>query len=113
MDMAGCARCAILLWGLAALLTAGCTAPPRSAPATRPSVAPSSQPAARLDINTAEMRPMYREMLPIDLPTVSAIAVAQNLDIQQAKQRVEAQRGRYEASVGALFPVIAPTIAFQ
>lgn len=56
---------------------------------------------------------MYREMLPVDLPTVSAIAVAQNLDIQQAKERVEAQRGRYESSVGRLFPVIAPTIAFQ
>jgi outer membrane protein TolC len=56
---------------------------------------------------------MYRELLAVDLPTVIKVAAAQNLDIQQARHNVEAQRGRYEASVGALFPVIAPALTFN
>jgi outer membrane protein TolC len=56
---------------------------------------------------------MYRELLAVDLPTVLKVATAQNLDIQQARHNVEAQRGRYEASVGALFPVIAPALTFN
>ena len=56
---------------------------------------------------------MYREMLAIDLPTVLRVANARNLDIQQARQRVEANRGRYESNVEAIFPVIAPSIAYN
>jgi outer membrane protein TolC len=56
---------------------------------------------------------MYRELLAVDLPTVLKVAAAQNLDIQQARHNVEAQRGRYEASVGALFPIIAPALTFN
>ena len=56
---------------------------------------------------------MYRELLSVDLPTVIKVAAAQNLDIQQARYNVDAQRGRYETSVGALFPVIAPALTFN
>jgi outer membrane protein TolC len=56
---------------------------------------------------------MYRQVLAIDLPTVTRVASAQNLDIQQARQRVEASRGRYESSVETIFPVIAPNILYQ
>ncbi len=94
-------------------LAMGCAAPQETPPPVRPSVAPTTQPSARLELDPADVKPMYRELLPIDLATVARVATAKNLDIQQAKNRVEAQRGRYESSVGALFPVIAPTIAFQ
>jgi outer membrane protein TolC len=53
---------------------------------------------------------MYRRMLAVDLPTVARVAMARNLDIQQAQQRVEASRGQYETSVGAIFPSITPAV---
>jgi outer membrane protein TolC len=53
---------------------------------------------------------MYRHLLPVDLPTVARVAMARNLDIQEAQQRVEASRGEYESSVGAIFPSITPNI---
>ena len=99
---------------LIVLFTAlGCASKPTPVPPERPSIAPTSQPAGSLSLDPAAMKPMYRELLAIDLPTVTRVAAAQNLDIQQAKLRVEAQRGRYDTSVQALFPVIAPSIGFQ
>jgi outer membrane protein TolC len=97
---------------LLASIAVGCAeqAPPRK---ERPSVAPTSQPTATLQLNGATIRPMYQEMLAIDLPTVSRVAKAQSLDIQQAQARVQANRGRYEASVEALLPVIAPALTYQ
>jgi outer membrane protein TolC len=59
------------------------------------------------------MQPMYRELLAIDLPTVRRVAAAGNLDIRQARERVLAAKGRYESNVEAIFPVIAPGIAYQ
>jgi OMF family outer membrane factor len=56
---------------------------------------------------------MYRELLAIDLPTVARIANSQNLDVQRARQQVEANRGRYERSIEAIFPVIVPSIAYS
>jgi outer membrane protein TolC len=56
---------------------------------------------------------MYRQVLAVDLPTVMRVATARNLDVQVARQQVEASRGRYEASVEAIFPVIAPNIVYQ
>jgi outer membrane protein TolC len=79
-----------------------------------PSVAPVTQPsAAAVDLGGIEVRPMYREMLAVDLPVVTQVATARSLDIQQAKERVAFSRGRYEASVEALLPVIAPAFTFQ
>jgi outer membrane protein TolC len=97
---------------LMAMVAAGCASDARKAPPP-PSVAPATQPSAALEINPSDVRPMYHELLAIDLPTVARVAAARNLDIEQARHRVEAQRGRYEASVQALFPVIAPAITFQ
>ncbi len=97
---------------IVALLTAaGCASKP--APPKRPSVAATSQPVGSLGLDPSTVKPMYRELLAIDLMTVARVAAAQNLDIQQAKLRVQAQRGRYDASVQALFPVIGPSIGFQ
>jgi len=48
---------------------------------------------------------MYeRRMLAVDLPTVSRVAMARNIDIQEAQQRVAASHGEYEASIHA-YPV--------
>jgi outer membrane protein TolC len=95
----------------AALLLTACA---HQAPVEQPpSVAPDSQPPVSLRVDGAEIRPMYREVLPVDLPTVSRVAAAQNIDIRQAQERVLAARGGYESSVEALFPVIAPGILFQ
>ena len=89
----------------------GCAAP-SGATAHPVSVAPATQPAARLEVSSYPIQPMYRRLLAIDLPTALRIATARNLDIRQARQRVEANRGRYESNVEAIFPVIAPSIAY-
>jgi outer membrane protein TolC len=56
---------------------------------------------------------MYRRLLPVDLATVARVAVARGIDVREARQRVRAAEGRYESSVEVLFPVIAPTFAYQ
>jgi outer membrane protein TolC len=103
--------------GLCLLLTmfAGCAqeAPPAR---ERPDVAPTTQPSdanAAVQIGGVEIRPMYRELLAIDLSTVARVATTSSLDVSQARQRVEASRGRYEANVGALLPVIGANFAYQ
>jgi len=75
-----------------------------------PSVAPATQPSASLKVDASQITPMYHQLLAIDLPTVARVASTQNLDIKQARQRVEMSRGQYESSVAAIFPVIAPSI---
>jgi outer membrane protein TolC len=93
----------------------GCAAP-ADAPLARPSVAPTAaatQPAALLSLEDAKVRPMYREMMAVDLPTVSRVALARGIDVREAQQRVTSAEGRYESSVEAVFPVIAPAFAYQ
>lgn len=97
--------------GLLAVAAAGCAEQPKPRTAA-PNVAPTSQPTAKLQLGGAEIRPMYRELLAIDLPTVTHVALSGSLDIKQARERVEGSRGRYEASVQALLPVISPNIGF-
>jgi outer membrane protein TolC len=97
---------------LIVVLAVGCAAPPSSGP-PRPSVGPTTQPTVSVPLSGARIAPMYRDLLAIDLPTVLRVANARNLDIQQARQRLEANRGRYEANVEAIFPVIAPSIAYN
>jgi outer membrane protein TolC len=77
---------------------------------SHPSVAPAAQATATLNVDASQIPTMYRQMLAVDLPTVARVAMARNLDIQQAQQRVEASRGAYEASVGAIFPSITPGV---
>lgn len=75
-----------------------------------PSVAPATQPSASLPVDASRIPPMYHRLLAVDLPTVARVAMARNLDIKQARQRVAASRGQYQSSVAAVFPVIAPSI---
>src|SRR5581483_2518329 len=72
------------------------------------------QPAtASLQVDSSNIEPMYVHLLAIDLPTVRKVAAARNIDIQQARQRVQAARGQYEKNVETILPVIAPSIAAQ
>ena len=96
----------------ALVLVGGCAAPAEN-PASLPRLEPATQLAVSLDLNPSQIRPMYQELLAIDLPTVERVAAAGNLDIRRARQRVEANRGRYESNVEAIFPIIAPSIAYS
>ena len=97
-------------------LTMGCVGPkhPIETP-QRPDVAPSEQPvsAMPLHLDPDPIKPMYTELLAIDLPTVVRVALADNFDIRHARQAVHATQGRYEATVGAAFPAIVPTALFE
>src|SRR5258706_13787977 len=104
--------CRVAVSFILAALAVGCATQRNPAP-PHPSVAPATQPSASLSIAGADVRPMYHELLAIDLPTALRVAAARNLDIAQARQRVDAARGRYESSVEAVFPVIAPSLAYQ
>ena len=97
---------------LASVMVMGCAANSQ-APPSHPPVAPATQPSVSLELNGSAVTPMYRELLAIDLSTVVRVASARNLDILRARQQVEANRGRYESNVEAVFPVIAPSIAYN
>jgi outer membrane protein TolC len=75
-----------------------------------PAIAPAVQPTASLSVDASQITPMYHRLLAIDLPTVVRVSESQNLDIKQARQQVEMSRGRYESSVAAVLPVVAPSI---
>ncbi len=64
-------------------------------------------------IDRAHVPAMYSELLSINLAAVVKVAQADNLDIQIARQRVEESRGRLASSIGAAFPVLAPTAIFN
>jgi multidrug efflux system outer membrane protein len=96
------------------LLSAACATEPPESKGPRPSVAPSGQPAANaLHLDRSQVTPMYREMLTIDLPNVVQVASLRNIDILQARQRVEASRGQAESAAASVFPIIAPGVFFN
>ena len=64
-------------------------------------------------IDRTKVPAMYRELLAINLAAVVRVAQAKNLDIQVARQRVRRARGALASSVGAAFPVLAPTAIFD
>jgi outer membrane protein len=66
-----------------------------------------------MSVDVGEIKPMYREMMAIDLPTVLRVSQTKSIDIQLARQRVESSRGTYQGAVGAVFPVISGGAAFQ
>jgi outer membrane protein TolC len=99
---------------VASLLVAACATEPAEPKGPRPSVAPNGQPAAdALPLDRSQVSPMYREMLAIDLPNVVQVASLKNVDILQARQRVEASRGQLESAAASVFPVIAPGVVLD
>ena len=99
--------------GLAPLLlltASGCADTP-SQELSHPSVEPATQPTASLKVDASRISAMYdHRLLAVDLPTVVHVAMARNIDIKEAQQRVEASRGGYESSVGAIFPSLTPNV---
>ena len=104
-----CRGAALLLLLLA---TAECSGPARPTPeAPPPAIAPAARPTDSLIIDTSQIRPMYdRRMFAIDLATTVRVALARNIDIQEAQQHVAAARGQYEANIGMIFPTVSPGI---
>ena len=103
-------------WLCLTLLAGGCAShKPMIPDPPRPDVAPTSAPVptAVLQLDSSQVKPMYSEMVAIDLPAVVHTAVMDNLAIKRARQAVKASRGRYESAVGGLFPALVPTALFE
>lgn len=83
--------------------------------AARPNVAPKSPPnrTAVVQLDRSRIEPMYRELLAINLATVARVALADNIEVLQARQQIEAAHGRLESTVGGLFPTINPGATFE
>lgn len=116
LSRAATAGGAVLRWGQVApwiVVIAGCVQP--DAPPARPDVRPTvSPPAAEsLPLDASHVEPMYVELLPIDLPTVVTVAMADNVDLRLARYQVEQDRGRLQSAVGGAFPVVAPLALFE
>ncbi|MEE9296517.1 MAG: TolC family protein [Phycisphaerae bacterium] len=98
------------------LLAGGCASHQPVPPAPqRPDLKPTRalDRTQALTLDASDVKPMYTEMLAVDLPTVVRVAAAENFDIRQARQAVIASQGRLESAVGAAFPVIVPTALFE
>lgn len=94
------------------LLTAGC-ADLADTQTPHPFVGGSPQGQASLTVDASHIAPMYHELLTIDLPIVTQVAMASNLDIKEAQQHVQAMQGQYYSSIGAIFPVVSPNVEAQ
>jgi len=66
-----------------------------------------------LALDGAQIKPMYRDILAIDLGVTLQTARAENFDIRRARQAVEASFGEWESAVGGVFPAIGPAINFE
>lgn len=106
-----------LMRGVAFLLSclaAGCAAGLSSPDGASPNVMPRDQPAADvLRLDRSQIFPMYSEMLAIDLQNVVQVASVKNIDILEARQRVEASRGQLESAAASIFPIIAPSVVLD
>jgi outer membrane protein TolC len=69
--------------------------------------------SATFHLDRAQVPAMYHELISINLAAVVKVAQADNLDIQIARQQVREAHGRLASSVGAAFPVLAPTAIFN
>ncbi len=98
-----------------ALVPLGCHQPMKKAYPPRPNISPAKHVIDEnpLRLDTSQTEPMYIELHAVDLPTVVRLVQAQNFDIQQARQAVQAAQGGYESAVGDAFPAIVPMAFFQ
>lgn len=69
--------------------------------------------AEPLELDASQIKPMFTELVPVDLEAVIRAALAESHDVQLARQSVEAGIGEYEAAVGRAFPVVVPTAVFE
>ncbi len=106
-----CCVCTVI-----AVVQAGCAShKPVLEEPMRPDLSPQSSilPEETLQLDASQIKPMYTEMFAIDLSTVAHLALADNLEVQHARQNVVASQGRLESTVGAAFPAIVPTAVFE
>lgn len=107
-----------LCFGLVVVIGAvsGCkTTAPLTHREPHPDVAPAAPTHSDivLAIDADPVEPMHSEILPIDLLTVVRVAAASNIEILQARNQLEAARGRVDSAVGQLFPTLSPTAIFE
>ncbi len=81
----------------------------------RPDVSPEvvDAPSGTLLLDDSVIEPMHTEVLAIDLATVALVALAEDIDVLQARQEVRRMQGSYESAVGAAFPAIVPMGLFE
>jgi outer membrane protein len=103
-------RSAVLFF---ACLVAACADEPPQ-PGAPPDVTPLRQRStSSLRLTNAEIPPMYRQVLAIDLESVARVAGLNNIDIQEARQRVDASQGQLESAGAAALPAVGPGIALN
>jgi outer membrane protein TolC len=101
-------------WGLIVLASAGCRHPGAGIAVDWPTLSPTTQPAAAaLELDAAQIQPMYRELMAIDLATIAKVTLADNLEIRRSRREVEGLRGQLESAVGSALPVVVPTALFE
>jgi len=104
------------VYALAALVLSGCaTTEPITVAPEYPDVAPPRRDtsADTLTLDASVIRPMHQEMFAIDLPTVVQVAMADNIDIRQARLQVQASQGLYDGARGRALPTISPLASFE
>ncbi len=104
------------LYALAAVVLSGCaTTEPITVVPEYPDVAPAEQEtsADMLKLDSSVVRPMHHEVVAIDLPTVVQVAMADNIDIRQARLQVQASQGLYDGARGRALPTISPLASFE
>ncbi len=104
------------VYALAAIVLSGCaTTEPITVAPEYPDVAPAQRysSADMLTLDASVVRPMHHEIVAIDLPTVVQVAMADNIDIRQARLQVKASQGLYDGAVGRALPTISPLASFE
>ena len=103
-------------YALAAVVLSGCaTTEPITVAPEPPDVAPAERVSFEntLKLDASVVRPMHHEMVAIDLPTVVQVAMADNIDIRQARLQVQASQGLYDGARGRALPTISPLASFE
>jgi outer membrane protein len=95
-------------------LVAACALEPPEPPATPPDVSPiRQQTTGTLRLANSSIRPMYGDVLAIDLETAARVANLDNIGILESRQRVEASHGQLESAAAAVLPVIGPGVVLN
>ncbi|MCH7556289.1 MAG: TolC family protein [Planctomycetes bacterium] len=106
----------LVKWLTVCVFVGGCaTTKLRETQLQKPDVTPEHQTASThvLQLDASQIKPMYREIYAINLPTVVRVAAAENFDILQAKEQVMASKGLLESAHGSIFPSLVPSVLFQ
>ncbi len=103
-------------WLIVLVFLGGCTSPELTETVLeRPDISPIQQSSSEqlLKLDASQIKPMYREILAINLPAIIRVAAAKNFDILQAKERVMVSQGLLESAHGSIFPSLVPSVSFQ